>query len=99
MPRTRESYQQAGRIGGLMTGALGDTRANSQKARDTRDRQYRDQVLKERPELAGDEAEISRRVARLRQAHMVKMSMKAAEARKLRAEAARLEADLDSSDA
>jgi phage tail protein X len=92
MPRSRVSYQQAGRIGGLRTAALTlDRRAHTQPARDARLQRYIDQVRAALPGLT-DEADILRRAEMLRRADMIALSHRAAAARS-RAAQARREAD------
>lgn len=84
---------QRGRIGGLTTAANARTpQAITQAARYARFQKYVDQVV-----YWTDEADRIRRAELLRRADMVRMSLKAAKARKLRAELAALEADLDAS--
>lgn len=95
MPAERSTMQARGRIGGLKRAALApDRQAITDAARAARWEKYRQQVLAILPELAGDDAEIDRRAEMLRQADMTSMSLKAARARRLKAEAGRLEAEL-----
>lgn len=94
MPISRADAQGAGRIGGLTRAALAPTpQAVTQAATDASWELFRTRVRDVMPEL-DDPAEIDRRAERLRQAEMTRLSMKAARARRLRRELARLEADL-----
>jgi hypothetical protein len=80
MPMSR---QQRGRIGGLERAALTpDRRQLTEGMRRGRWQKYVDRVLGACPELAGDEAEITRRAEMLRRAEMIRMSERAAEARR-----------------
>ncbi len=88
---------QAGRIGGLTRAATAPSpQAITRAARDSRWQQYVARVREAVPDLQ-DEAEITRRAELLRRADMVSMSMKAAKARRLKAELAALDRELDAS--
>lgn len=77
--------QQRGRIGGLRRAALAPTRqAITQAARDSRWQRYVDQVKAALPDLA-DEAEVMRRAEVLQRADMIRMSARAADARRRKA--------------
>jgi hypothetical protein len=93
MPSISMTPQQRGRIGGLTRAALTpDNRDITKPMRDGRWERYRQRILDVLPELAGDDAEIDRRAALLRQADMIRMSAAAAAKRR---ELAELEAELD----
>jgi len=88
--RPREVSAACGRIGGLTTAAMTiDSRQLTEAARQARYQKYLDQV----PAEITDPDERTRRADLLRRADMIRMSQKAAKARKLKAEAARLEAE------
>jgi len=83
--RSRESYQTAGRIGGLRRAALSpDNRAHTQPARDKRWQRYLDQVPAKVAVPKGStlEAERIRRAEQLRRADMISLANRASEARK-----------------
>jgi hypothetical protein len=89
--------QQRGRIGGLRRAALApDLKAITKAARDGRWARYVERVKAALPELT-DEAEITRRAEMLRRADMAALSLRAARARRLRAELRAIETDLDAS--
>ena len=81
VPRTY--HQQIGSIGGLTTHALHDPHETMKKVRAGKIARFRDQVLQSDPDLT-DEAEIARRIERLRRAEMTRLSRLAARARRLR---------------
>jgi hypothetical protein len=86
--------QTKGRIGGLTTAANAPSpQAITQAARDARFQHYVDQVA-----YFTDEADRIRRAELLRKADMTRLSLKAAKARRMKAELAALEADLDAAD-
>jgi hypothetical protein len=88
MPETGMSPQQRGRIGGRTRAALSpDNTQHTANARAARWQKYRQRVLDALPQLAGDDAEIDRRAGLLRQADMIRMSERAAAARRALREA------------
>lgn len=89
---------QRGHIGGLRRAALAESpQSITEAARKARSEKYRAQVREARPEIT-DEAEIDRRAQLLLRADMAALSLKAAKARRLKAEAARLEEEIASTD-
>lgn len=66
-----------------------DRKAAMKPAHDGRLQRYKDQVLEALPQLAGQDAEVTRRAEQLRKADMIKLSRKAAMARTARAGGAR----------
>ena len=82
--RSKSSYQQAGRIGGLIKNALcADPKAATKAARDARFKQFLNQV----PAEITDPADRVRRAEMLRAASMAQLSMRAAAARRRAAQA------------
>jgi len=98
MPAERTFAQARGRRGGLTRAALAeDRRGITQAARDKRWEGYRQRVIDVvglNPDDPGDNAEIDRRALLLQRADMVGMSLLAAKARRLKAEAAAIEAEI-----
>jgi len=95
-----EAARARGRIGGLTRAALAPSpQAITAAARDARWQRYRDQVLAAMPELDPADPDVDRRAALLQRADMARLSQRAAKARRLRAEAARIEAELDAESA
>jgi hypothetical protein len=93
MSQAHAAAQARGRIGGLTTAANAPTpQAITQAARDAKFQKYVNQVV-----YWTDEADRIRRAELLRKADMARLSLKAAKARRLKAELAALEADLDAS--
>ena len=91
MAHDHATAQTLGRAGGLTAAANAPSpQAMTQAARDAWFQRYLDKV----PYFT-DEADRIRRAELLRKADMVRLSLKAAKARKLKAELAALEADLD----
>ena len=91
MPISKEAAQARGRIGGYTRAALAPDRDSiTRAARDARWQRYLDQVP---PEIT-DPAERTRRAELLRRADMTRLSLKAAKARRLRAQARALEAEI-----
>lgn len=91
----RTVAQQKGRIGGLTRKALAESpQAITEAARAARWQKYMDRVSEACPHIT-DQGELSRRAELLRQADMISMSMKAVKAKRLKAEAAALEAELN----
>jgi hypothetical protein len=94
--RSRESYQSAGRSGGLIKNALAvDRKGTTRAAREKAFQKFLDQV----PAEVTDPADRIRRAEMLRTAHMIQLSMRAATARTRaaaeRRKADQAEADLD----
>lgn len=88
------SSQARGRMGGLTTAALAPSPQHiTRAANDANERRYIERVRAARPEIT-DEAELKRRAALLRKADMIRLSQKAARARKLKAELREIEAEL-----
>ena len=91
MTQSHATAQARGRIGGLTRAARATTpQSITAAARDARWQRYLDQV----PEFVTDPGDRARRAELLRRADMVRMSMKAAKARRLKAELAALETEL-----
>jgi hypothetical protein len=94
MPSRVYTAQQAGRRGGLIRAATAPTpQAITQAANDRNWARFVELIRAKLPDLK-DEAEIARRAALLRQAHMVELAAKASRARKLRAELRKLDAEI-----
>jgi hypothetical protein len=99
MPTDRTSRQQRGRLGGLTRAALASSpQAITKAANDARWQKYLDQVRAVLPEIT-DEGELTRRAMLLMRADMIRLSEKAAKARRLKAELRRAEADLAAAEA
>ena len=95
MPTSATPMQARGRLGGLTRAATAATPQEiTRAARDATWQKYLDQVRAVLPEIT-DEKELARRAELLRRADMTRLSMKAARARKLKAELAALETELD----
>jgi cytochrome c1 len=94
MPTPQSSPQAYGRMGGLTTAALAPSpQAITAAANAARWQRYVDQVKAVLPELT-DPAELQRRAQLLMKADMVRLSEKAARARRLKAQLREAEADL-----
>ena len=90
-------HQQIGSMGGLTTHALHDPHETMRKVRAGKTARFRERVLKADPDLT-DEVEISRRVARLQRAEMIRLSRLAVKARRVKAAAAATERELSSTE-
>ena len=97
MTVSRQVAQERGKIGGLRNAALAPSRQGiTSAARAAGWQRYVEQVKAALPGLT-DQADIERRAAMLRKADMHALALKSARARRMRAELAALDSELDAS--